>query len=420
MPACDVIVLDASLRQSLAAVRSLGRRGLAVAAVDVTAAPPAFRSRWCSERCICPAAIGTSGYAAYVERLAARLNARVLIPSHDGTIAALRRHGAGAGGCVKLALAGDRALSLSINKAATLAVAAGLGVRIPRGVTIETVADVAGAVDAVGLPAVVKPTESWLRRADEATWIGAELVTSVDEARRAVARISRHGGVSLIQTLLTGRREAVSFIYAHGEFYARFGQWAKRMNPPLGGESVLRQSIEIPDDIGRPAERLVRELNLEGYSEVEFRRDSSGVPHLMEINSRLSASVDLAIRCGVDFPYLLHQWAAGRRLEHVREYRIGRWMRYLQGDFTTTMAALAQRGRPGVDHPARVLAGFGASFLRPMRYDYVDGSDPLPAIKAFADFSAGLARSSAAAAARRIRAALTRTTSRTTSCDTTP
>ena len=42
----DVLVLDAGLRQSLVTVRSLGRRGLAVAAANRTLDVPAFRSRW--------------------------------------------------------------------------------------------------------------------------------------------------------------------------------------------------------------------------------------------------------------------------------------------------------------------------------------------------------------------------------------
>src|SRR6202023_1089385 len=92
-----------------------------------------------------------------------------------------------------------------------------------------------------------------------------------------------------------------------GQIYARFAQWAKRTDPPLGGTSVLRQSIPIPPDIGDQAERLVIEIELEGYSEVEFRRDNGGIPYLMEINPRLSASVEIAVRSGVDFPYLLYQ-----------------------------------------------------------------------------------------------------------------
>src|SRR2546430_14580761 len=84
-----------------------------------------------------------------------------------------------------------------------------------------------------------------------------------------------------------------------------------RTDPPLGGLSVLRQSIAVPPDIGPQAEALVREIDLEGYSEVEFRRDAAGVSYLMEINPRLSASVEVAVRAGVDFPNLLYQWASG-------------------------------------------------------------------------------------------------------------
>ncbi len=47
------------------------------------------------------------------------------------------------------------------------------------------------------------------------------------------------------------------------------------MEPPLGGVSVFRKSIAVPQDIGDQAERLVRAINLEGYCEVEFRRDAA-------------------------------------------------------------------------------------------------------------------------------------------------
>ena len=184
----------------------------------------------------------------------------------------------------------------------------------------------------------------------------------------------------------------MSLLYANGEVHARFAQWAKRTSPPLGGESVLRQSIAVPDDIGRQAERLVREIGLEGYSEVEFRRDGAGVPYLMEINPRLSASVEVALRSGVDFPYLLYQWASGQPIDKVETYRVGVWMRYLRGDFMTTIAALQQRGRPGVTPPVAAVLGFGMSFFRPMAYDYLDWEDPRPAFKAAADFTRYAAR----------------------------
>jgi hypothetical protein len=106
----------------------------------------------------------------------------------------------------------------------------------------------------------------------------------------------------------------------------------------------------------------------------------------MEINPRLSASVELAVRAGVDFPYLLYKWANGDQIPKVKSYRVGEWMRYLRGDVATTVATLLQRGRPGVTPPIQALLDFGVSFLVPMRYDYFDWKDPLPALTAASDF----------------------------------
>ncbi len=149
---------------------------------------------------------------------------------------------------------------------------------------------------------------------------------------------------------------------------------------------MLRQSIAIPSDIGMQAEQLVREIELEGYSEVEFRRDSAGKPYLMEINPRLSASVELAVHAGVDFPYLLYQWANEERINQVAGYHVGGWMRYLRGDVASTVSALQQQGRPGIPARSQVLLDFFQSFCVPMNYDYLDWRDPFPALLTSADF----------------------------------
>jgi predicted ATP-grasp superfamily ATP-dependent carboligase len=278
-------------------------------------------------------------------------------------------------------------MAIAVNKDRTLSVARQLGLHIPRQAVVRPGNDVLAAVREVGLPAVVKPSESWVSGEQVGQWIGPQLVTSLDEAHRAIEVVTSRGEDALYQQLLTGRREALSFLYAGGEMHARFAQWAKRTRPPLGGESVLRQSIAIPPDIGAQAESLVREIDLEGYSEVEFRRDDVGTPYLMEINPRLSASVEIAVRAGVDFPSLLFQWASGEPVERVAGYRVGGWMRHLGGDIDSLLAMFNQRGRPGIPPPAQAVTDFGLSFLQPMRYDYFDWMDPLPAVRATTDFT---------------------------------
>jgi len=383
----DALVLNAPLRQSLVTVRSLGQRGLQVAAAGTHPNTPALSSRWCQQGFVFPPEDAMGAYLAILEDWLEHTGARVLIASNDATIALLRLHRARLEPRVRLALADERPLAIAINKERTLAVARHLGLHVPRGLVVRGVGDVPVALKEIELPAVIKPCESWLWNGQEGARLGAQLVVTPAEARHAVEAVTRFGEAALFQELLTGRREAVSFLYADGEVHARFAQWALRTSPPLGGESVLRQSIAIPPDIGGQAESLVREINLEGYSEVEYRRDRAGIPYLMEINPRLSASVEVAVRAGVDFPYLLYQWASGGPIEKVAGYRTGGWMRHLGGDITRLIPALGERGRPGGTPPVQTLLDFGLSFFRPMGYDYVDWTDPLPAVRATTGFT---------------------------------
>jgi len=387
MTSFDVLILNAQFRQSLVSTRSLGRHGLRVAAAGPHPNLPTFASRWCGQSFVFPAEETPDSYLAGLENWLERSQARALIPSHDGTIALLRSHRARLEQRVRLALADEAALAIAVDKTQTLAAAQRLGAKIPPQFVVRTASDVAKAMREIGLPAVSKPAESWMQNGGEVVRMGPQLVTTAGEARQSLEGIIRVGGAALFQPLLTGRREAVSLLYAGGEVYARFAQWAKRTRPPLGGESVLRQSIAVPSDIGPQAEALVREINLEGYSEIEYRRDDRGVPYLMEINPRLSASVEIAVRAGVDFPYLLYLWASGERIPRVTGYRTGGWMRHLGADIEVMRTMLEQPGRPGNSPAIQAVLDFGLSFLRPMSYDYFDWQDPLPAVRATTDFA---------------------------------
>lgn len=390
----DALVLDAKLRQSLVTVRSLGRHNKKVAALEVANAleqsrrVPAFASRWCQRSSVAPSFVrDVEPFLTYLQQWLDNTGARVLITSSDGTLAVLRehrtrieQHG------TRIALASEPALSIALNKDQTLEIAEKLGLGVPRGVMLRSVDEVAEAVRDVGLPAVVKPAETWQWGEQRGMRLISILVTTPEEARRAVEKLTQNAGVVLFQKFLTGRREAVSFIYAHGEIYARFAQWAMRTHPQLGGTSVYRQSIPVPEDIGEQAERLVREIELDGYSEVEFRRDDLGKPYLMEINPRLSASVEVATRSGVDFPYLLYQWANGEPIDHVDGYRPGGWMRYLEGDILATIQSFIDKGRPEVTPPAQAFYEFLSAFFIPTGYDYVDWQDLAPALHAVYEF----------------------------------
>ncbi len=392
----DALILDAKLRQSLVTLRSLGSRGMRVAALECveemgnSVCLPGFSSRWCARAYKAPAYLPQAEpFLTYIQQILLSCGADVLIASSDSTLALLREYRQALAAHVRIALAKEEALAIACNKEQTLHLAERLGLNIPKTVLVHDSQDVAVAVHELGLPAVVKPSETWSWDAEQqqGSRLLCFLVTTLAEAQSAVAQLTRFGGTVLFQRYLSGRREAISFLYADKTFYARFAQWARRTQPPLGGTSVLRQSILLPPDITEQAECLVRAMDLEGYSEVEFRRDASGKPFLMEVNPRLSASVEVAVRAGVDFPYLLYQWARGDQLASVKTYRAGAWMRYLGGDIVTLTQMIAQQGRPGVPSLPRIFYDFFSAFFLPSGYDYLDWRDPIPALTAMQAFA---------------------------------
>jgi predicted ATP-grasp superfamily ATP-dependent carboligase len=377
-----VLVLDAEQRQSLVAVRSLGRAGIPVGALACTAAP-AFRSRWCAAAAlVSDFADDEETFSREVIGQAQLRGARVLIPAHDGSIEALRKHRAAVERHVRVALAGEEGLCVAVSKPRTLALAAAVDVRTPRSLVAASASDARSAVAELGLPLVVKPELSWARRGAQASRLSCVVAVDLEETLRAVESLATAGAGAVLQEWIPGRREAVSLVRAEGRVWARFAQVATRMYPPLGGSSVARESIPLPGDIAAAAERLVEAGRLDGYSEVEFRRDAQGRPLLMEINPRLSASVEIAVRAGVDFPLLLYRWAAGEPLRAVNGYRVGVRMRWLGGDIRWLRATLMTQGRPDSPPATEAVGAFARDFLRRAAYDYVAADDLLPAFAA--------------------------------------
>ncbi|HMC38846.1 MAG TPA: ATP-grasp domain-containing protein, partial [Acidimicrobiales bacterium] len=376
----DVLISDANLRQALVATRSLGRAGRRVAvaetpdACDPRLRVPAFHSRWASWSGMLPSIRHDQpGYVDALVQLVAELRPRVLLPCNDGSVAVLkgRRDGFEHLGC-GVALASEAALDLANDKLATLKVAADLGIVGPRSVPVLGPGDVKAALAEVGFPSVIKPTQSWVQYGGTAERVTARCVLDEREAAGYVEWLEERGSTAVAQEWVGGRREAVSLLYAGGRVRARFAQVAHRMTPMLGGMSVVRESIPIPEDLGPAALALTEAMGLEGYSEVEFRRDTEGRPYLMEINARLSGSLEVAVRSGVDFPLLVWQWASGEQVTQVDGYRFGVRMRYLTGDVDWLLENITHQDRPDALPRRKALAEFAREFARRSAYDYVD------------------------------------------------
>jgi predicted ATP-grasp superfamily ATP-dependent carboligase len=380
----DILILDANYKQSLTSARILGRAGLRVALAeslgqfDPSSAVPAFRSRYCSLSLVLPNYESDApAFVAAVLQFVRDHSPRVLLPNGDGTIGVLRpyRQQLAELGCV-LALAPESALEIANDKARTLDLARSLGIAEPGSISINSIDDLSLAVAEFGFPFVIKPTVSWTEQA-----VGRNIPTDVinqDEANAATERILAAGAGVLAQEWVPGRREGVTLFIVDDEVVASCGHVALRTSPPLGGASVIRESVLAPPDILEPAVRLAKAAGLQGTCEVEFRRDAHNRPLLMEINARLAGTIDNAVQSGVDFPLMIWRWATGQVVEPVTTHRSGVRTRWLHGDLEWVRTNWGRVGRPDSVSHSNAIWTFVSEFARCRHYDYFDSHDIKP------------------------------------------
>jgi predicted ATP-grasp superfamily ATP-dependent carboligase len=381
----DVLILDAGYKQSLACARSLGRAGLRVvlgeslAEYQPPAQLPAFTSRYCARSLVLPSYTGdVQGFADAILDFLGTHPTRVVLPTGDATIAAiapLRAKMAALG--ATLALAPSAALEIANDKSRTLDVARELGIEFPRSVAVGGIDELPGVAAEFGFPFVLKPTVSWTGKV--AVRVVPTEVVNMAEAVAATEYFLAAGSGVLAQDWACGRREGVTLFIKDGDVLASWGHVEYRTTPPLGGASVMRESIEVPGDVLDAAVRLARAIGLEGVCGVEFRRDAKHHPLLMEVNARLAGTTENAIKSGVDLPVMIWRWATGAEVKPETSYRAGVRTRWLQGDLRWLRENYGRAGRPDSVSRLRSYWIFTSEFARTWHYDFFDLRDPRPA-----------------------------------------
>ncbi len=364
-------MLDLDTRAGLAIARSLGRGGLAVAVAAREGDASGLKTRYASTRFVLPSPERDfEAYAQGVLEAVRAVPAEAIIPSTDWSVEALVSLREKLQGLARPALGAPEAVTVASSKERTLAVATRLGMPVPRSTFAASPAEVRDAVAEFGLPVVVKALTSWRPVDGGGERVGPVYLGSAEDLAAVDETVVRADAPALVQEFASGVRETVKLFRDRGRFVATLLMRVERTWPLLGGSSVMRTTIPVDPVLVESAQRLVSEIGLDGYSEVEFRRTHDGRPLLMEVNPRLSQSVELAVRAGVDFPRMQFDWARGGTVKVVDGYHVGARLGWLAGDLRvaafspTRRAALAEASRDYVLRRS-ALDGFDPRDLRP-------------------------------------------------------
>jgi D-aspartate ligase len=160
------LVVDVAWVSGLAAIRSLGRAGVPVLALDHRRSALGFRSRY-GKPVLCPDPQDEDEFVAFIARLGEELAGPVpVLATHDEPLNAIARHSDELGNAFRYPFPPWDVLSRIQSKLAQYEAAEAAGVAVPRTRSPGSAAEARAAAEELGYPVLVKPssTEGFKRR----------------------------------------------------------------------------------------------------------------------------------------------------------------------------------------------------------------------------------------------------------------
>lgn len=371
------LIVGSGPRVVITVARSLWRRGISVIVVVPTGQEWKIRSR--AIAAVVPLEGTDESCAAQLVALARLHRASWIVPCSDTALELVARAYDELAATSRVATPPHPVIRRVLDKHATLAAAAGCGVPVPVSHVIDSPA-AAAAADPAWFPLVAKPADK--ESAAGHTLKVAHFATR-DDLVRAFDQAPEFGRSMLFQEFCPGTGVGIELLLHRGRVAASFQHRRMREFPATGGVAVVARAEPVDPVLLGHSTRLLEALGWnDGVAMVEFRHDpASGRAVLMEVNGRFWGSLPLAIRAGVDFPWLAWSAARGDPPVQAPAYRSGTTVRWTAGSLLRLQDALraARTGRRGISR-RRAWADFVADFRPGIRSALWSSDDPFPAI----------------------------------------
>lgn len=269
------------------------------------------------------------GFVIDVAEAVERTGASVLIAGHEDVLPIARnRHRFPPH--VRIPAGNPDAIATLQNKWQLVAVAQAAGVEVPISFKPSTMEELDRCLPQVPEPIVIKPQVGNSAK-------GVFIVPSRAEARASFEEVVRTYRLDpprwpLVQAFAAGTGYGVCLLYNRGQLRAAFCERYLRCKDGDIGTSVFRESVEAPELVER-ATALMRGFEWHGVVHLDFLYDeATRRAVLIEVNPRFWGALDLAVRSGVDFPWLLYRMAVDGDVEPVMRWRTGVRSRWILGE----------------------------------------------------------------------------------------
>jgi predicted ATP-grasp superfamily ATP-dependent carboligase len=291
---------------------------------------------------------------------------------------------------VKVVVPDAEAFRRVLDKAETLRLARGVGIRVPRTEAPRTIAAWFEACSSMHYPVVVKWADPMAAmpslRAQGLALEKVEFAHDEGALRHIGERYASAGIWPLIQEYVPGRGLGQFFFMYQGRAVRRFQHLRIAEWPPEGGFSSVCDAVPLSEhqDLQERSIALLQEIGWEGCAMVEYRLDdATGEAVLMEINGRFWGSFPLAVQAGAGFATLAYYLQGLGQLPSLPPLNERLRCRMVVTEIKRLVRILLQPGRIS-DRSFRIrrlheLARFARDFFRPATCYYLwDRRDPGP------------------------------------------
>jgi predicted ATP-grasp superfamily ATP-dependent carboligase len=333
----EILLTMASYYGTLAAARSLGRRGIRVVVADGDPLAPARWSRHVARTVDCPhIEAEPTRFIDWLLSLGAREPGRVLFTSSDCIAWMFARHRAALARHFRIYLPSVDSVYTLLNKWRLYEVCVDLGIDVPPTWLPSGVGDLSRVRREARFPVVIKPQTQILlfphqkgrvvHAAGELNALYSDFVSATAHAPMLL-ELDPHVGAPLVQTFVDTTTEGVyslsGFIDDTGELFVvrasrKLLQW-----PPRLGVGLCFEGVEVRQSLAADVARLCRHIGYFGPFEVEFVRSGDRY-QLIDFNPRFFSQMGFDVSRGLDLPHLVYLAATGERRELERAVRQAR------------------------------------------------------------------------------------------------
>lgn len=311
-PGGRAIVTFGRSYQALAAVQSLGRRGIEVIVCDEAPMMAAQFSKYAIAKFVHPPVnTDTDAYLDVLEEHVRRFQPDdqrdyVLMPIHEDTRVIAQFRSRFSPHCT-VATPAIEAIEQVDPKHRLIPTASRLGLPIPKTFRISCGEKLESVIPQLRFPVFLKLPHT-------SGGIGLHRAESVDKLRAAYRDtidkfdVSNEEHHPIVQESVPGNDYCVTMLLERGELRASLAYRNVKNYPWAGGSGAIRETVEARPCV-EIAAKLLGSLKWHGVAEVDFiwNGQADGEAYLIEVNPRFWGGLFHSIESGIDYPWMLFQ-----------------------------------------------------------------------------------------------------------------